>query len=280
MDGENKIQTEYEEINLMDYIRVVIKRKRMIFGVFLAVVIAAAVYSFFICPKIYKVDTLIEIGKIEGSSIEELPQVIEKLDNDVYGIPVREKLKIPVAQFPKIKTKNPLGTRLLTIQIESSQPEFAKEILGETNNLIIADHQNEIKVKKGLVEKNIERLKNKVSLLEEEKKNLEKKEKSLEWLSPYEKISEQLTGSLFLFLDLREKLSAKSQEIENLYMQINSLQASLDDIKPTQIVKTPTISNGSVSPRPVLNIVIATALGIFLGTFLAFSKEWWEKNKI
>lgn len=271
-------QNQYEEIDLMDYARVIIKRKRMIFVVFLITVIAVVVYSFFICPKVYQIDTLIEIGKISNSLIEQPTQIVEKIDNDVYGAFVRAKLKIPEDQFPKIKTENPAGTELLTVQIESKEPELAKKILEEINSFIIPSHFNKIAAKEELIKKDIERLENKIALLEEDKENLEKKEKSLEWLSPYERVNEQLTASLFILYDVREKLSIKRQEIENLYIQVNSMESSLEDILPTTIVKSPTVSESPIKPKPVLNIVIGAVLGVFLGIFFGFSKEWWEKN--
>jgi len=54
----------------------------------------------------------------------------------------------------------------------------------------------------------------------------------------------------------------------------------LDEIKPTQVVKSPTVSASPIKPRPLLNIVIAAILGLFIGVFLAFFQEWWEKNKV
>lgn len=281
MDQENKTQTEYYEINLMDYVKVIIKRKQMIFGVLLVVLIAVAVYSFFICPKVYKIDTLIKIGKIGGTLIEEPGQLLEEIKAGAYNFPIIEKLNLSEGIIPKIKIESPAGTDLLIIKTESSTPEIDKTILEELNNLILIEHSKKFETRKELVKKDIERLKNKTALLEEEKINLEKKEKSLEWLSPYERVKEQFTGSLFTLYDVKEKLSARKQEIENLYREINSLEGSLlENIQPTKVLKSPTISEKPIKPRPVLNIVIGAVLGIFLGVFFAFGKEWWEKNRV
>jgi len=275
MEEESKQQVYYEdEIDLMDYVKVLIKRKGLILGVFLGAVIVAGVLSF-LMPKIYKIDTSLEIGKIAGEVIEAPEQVKEKIDGDVYGVLVREKLKIPQEKYPKIKTENPKGTNLVKIEIESARTEQAKNILEEMNELILEEHQEKIKVKKELLEKDIERLKSKVTSLEEEKKNLEAKVEALQKILPYQ----QDPGTQFALFDTKEKLETKKQEIENLYLRINSLERTLEDIQPTEIVKTPTISEELVKPRPLLNIVIAAILGLFIGIFLAFGKEWWESNK-
>ena len=275
MNTEKKIQPEYEEeIDLMDYVKVIIKRKGLILKVFLIVIIITAFFSL-ISPRVYKIDTSLEIGRI-GNEVLEVPlQVKEKIEGDVYGVLVREKLKISEGEYPKIKVENPKDTNLIKIEIESPKTQLAENILKEINNLILIAHKEKIKVKKELLEKDIERIKNKVAFLEEEKKNLEAKVNALEKILPYQ----QDPGTQFALFDAKEKLERKKQEIENLYLKINSLQSSLEDILPTQIVKIPTISERPIRPKLLFNIIIAGVLGLFLGVFWAFLKEWWEKNK-
>jgi len=327
---EEPIQTEYDEIDLMDYVKVLLKRKWLILVMFLGAVIAAGVFSF-LMPKIYKIDTSLEIGQIAGGVVEAPGQVVEKIKGDVYGIFVREKLQIPEEKYPKIKIENPKGTNLITLVIESAKPPESKNILEEMNNLILERHQEEIKVKKELIEKDIktaegkiklvesdiektknkikpidsdiERIENKIVFAEEEKKNLEAKIEALEGVLIYQ----QDPGTQFALFDTKEKLANKKQEIENLYLtinslrrskedleiqinslksnieslnaQINTLRASLEKIKPTQAIRIPTVSENPIKPRPLLNMAIAGILGLFIGTFLAFGREWWEKAK-
>jgi len=287
MDQEEKIQTEYDEIDLMDYVKVLLKRKWLILAIFLSAAIVAEVFSF-LMPKVYKIDTALEIGQVAGVPIEDPGQVVEKIKGDVYGIFAREKLGIPEEKYPKIKTENPKDTRLISLAIESAEPQQAKNILEEINNLILAEQQEKIKVKKGLLENNIEvakkdieRIKAKIGFLEEERKNLEAKVEALQKILPYQ----QDPGTQFALFDTKEKLEQKKQEIENRYLeinslenQINSLQGQIEDIRPTQVIESPTVSASPIKPRPLLNIVIAAILGLFIGVFLAFFQEWWEKS--
>ena len=326
---EEPIQTEYDEIDLMDYVKVLLKRKWLILAIFLSAAIVAEVFSF-LMPKVYKIDTALEIGQAAGVPIEDPGQVVEKIKGDVYGIFVREKLGIPEEKYPKIKTENLKDTRLISLAIESAEPQQAKNILEEINNLILAEYQEKIKTKKELIEQDIKtteekiklvesdiektknktqpidedikRIENKINNAEEEKSNLEAKVEALERVLVYE----QTPGTQFALFDTKEKLANKKQEIEDLYLtinllrrskedldvqvnslktnieslnaQINSLRASLDEIKPTQVVKSPTVSASPIKPRPLLNIVIAAVLGLFIGVFLAFFQEWWEKK--
>lgn len=326
---EEPIQTEYDEIDLMDYVKVILKRKWLILAIFLSAAIVAEVFSF-LMPKVYKIDTALEIGQAADVPIEDPGQVVEKIKGDVYGIFAREKLGIPEEKYPKIKTENPKDTRLISLAIESAEPQQAKNILEEINNLILAEQQEKIKTKKELIgqdiktteekiklvesdiektknkiepiNEDIKRIENKIANAEEEKTNLEAKVDALQKVLPYQ----QDPGTQFALFDTKEKLANKKQEMEDLYLtinllrrskedldvqvnslktnieslnaQINSLRASLDEIKPTQVVKSPTVSASPIKPRPLLNIVIAAILGLFIGVFLAFFQEWWEKS--
>ena len=440
MAQEEKQQFE-EEINLMDYVKVMLQRKRLILGCFLAAAIAAGVLSFLL-PKVYKIDTALEIGVVE-KVVEDPIQLVGKIEGDVYGIKIREALQIPEAEWPEVKVENPKGTNLVTGAIESSEPEKAKQILEEGNRLILADHQKFVEIEKKLIEQgiktteekieivksniekvknkkqssenDIQRIKNKIESLkedikgvrnkketlnkdiestrnkretlkediestrnkikpvendierinikianaEEEKENIEAKVTALQQQLVYE----QTPGTQFALFDAKEKLANKKQEIENLYLSINSLKrtledynlqisslersiedynsqinslerniedynsqinslersiedynssinslekgledyniqinslesqigdyyayinslrASLEEIRPTEVVKKPTISEQPVKPKKKLNIVIGGVLGLFLGVFWAFGKEWWEKNR-
>ena len=237
MDQEEKIQTEYEEIDLMDYVKVILKRKWLILVIFFGAAIAAGIFSF-LMPKVYKIDTSLEVGIIERATeatseqlIESPTQLVEKIKGDVYGIFAREKLGIPEEKYPKIKTENPKDTRLISLAIESAEPQQAKNILEEINNLILAEQQEKIKVKKGLLENNIEvakkdieRIKAKIGFLEEERKNLEAKIEALQKILPYQ----QDLGTQFALFDTKEKLEQKKQEIENRYLEINSLENQIN----------------------------------------------------
>ncbi|MDF1498743.1 MAG: Wzz/FepE/Etk N-terminal domain-containing protein, partial [Patescibacteria group bacterium] len=149
-------QSEYEEVNLMDYVKVIIKRRKLIAQIFVISVIIAGVISFMM-PKIYKISTSLNIGYSitqDGLMLIESPDnIISKINNDVYGVSIRNKLNISESSYPKIKAENKKGTELLNITIESSDTNQAQNILKAMNDLIINEHQKKIKLQKELTEK-------------------------------------------------------------------------------------------------------------------------------
>jgi capsular polysaccharide biosynthesis protein len=334
---ENEKQFD-DEIDLMDYVKVIIKRKKTIFFCFFLFVLVAGIASFFILPEIYEVSTSIEIGRLEkkiDGKEEELTEepsiLVSKIKEDIYGIQVRKDLGLPENEYPEIKVENPEDTPLVKMIIKSSEKERAKIILEKTNEMIIEDHQKIEKVTRDLIKEDIlnkenkissieeeisivknkiqplrsdiERLNNKIESTEEEKEALEDKVASLE----QQLIYDQTPGTQYAFFNAKQELANKENEIENLYLRINSsqinienynsqinsledeikdynfqivsLNSSLEEIRPTKIIKSPVISENSVGPRKMLNLAIAGILGIFIGTFWAFGKEWWENSK-
>jgi len=289
-------------------------------------------------PKVYRIETVLEVGKIKRETENGFEQLIEspiqllgKIEGDVYGIKVRQNLNIPDQEWPEIKVENPKETNILIISAESADPEKIKQIFVAQNDLIIADHQKIIEVIKELLEKDVESIKGKIKttqedikitldkisplendiirietkilVLEEEKESLEDKVSALQ----EQLVFEQTPGTQFALFDAKERLAGKKQETEDLYLrinslkgdiedynskvnsfervitdynyQINSLNASIEEIRLTEIVKRSTISEEPIEPKPILYTVVAAILGIFLGIFWAFGKEWWETSK-
>lgn len=302
MNQEEKFQPAYEEVDLIDYVKIIIKKWWLIISVSLIVVAVAGVWSF-LTPKLYRIDTVLEIGGFDNSLIENPAQLVEKLKVGTYKIIVMDKLNIVERDYPEVKITNPKDTSLIIREIESDNTQRAVLVLEEVNKLILGDHQEKIKNKKELIEKNIklleqnievakndiERIKVKIGFLEEEKNNLEEKIDTLQKILPYQ----QDPGTQFALFDTKEKLASKKQEIEDSYLKINSLEEKInsiknqinspsmqiEQIKPTKVIKSPTISENPIKPKPLLNIVIAAFLGLFVGILIAFLKEWWERNK-
>ncbi len=317
----DNVQNQYDEINLADYVRVVFKRWKLVFLIFVMAVISAFVFSI-LSPKIYKIDNSLEIGRIGDALIESPGRLVEKINNQVYN----GKYEIGV------QADNPVNTQLVRLKIESADFEEAKSALEEVSNLIIAEHQEKLEIRKELIRKDIEqveskirlvdgniqktknkinpiesdmkRIENKIQSVKEEQKALEDKVVALEQVLVYE----QDPGTQFALFDAKEKLENKKQEIENLYLSINSLQRaiqdiniemanldvhkddleleinkfnkSLQEIEPTKVIKQPTVSKEPIKPRPLLNTAIAAVLGLFIGVFLAFAREWHQKFQL
>jgi hypothetical protein len=242
-------------------------------------------------PKVYKIDSALEVGLVGEAdklvAIEDTAQLKDKIDKDIYGQTIKEKLNIGEEVFPKLKAQNSDKTRIFYLSIESSDTERAKQILEETDNIIVSDHKKKIDLANkdfqngiDVDKKNIERINNKIKALEGEKKIFEDKIGALERIS----VQNQDLSIQYSLLNAKEKLEEIKKEIEDNYLQINSsekdinaLQLKIDGSKPTVMVKAPEISEKPVKPRIMVNTLIAIILGVMGSSFLVFFREWLKK---
>ncbi len=234
-------QQEFDEIDLMDYVLVLIKRKWTIFGITLITIFIVALYSFSL-PSVYETDAILEIGEVESSLIEQLDQLKQKVQGDVYGLKIRQDLDISKKEYPKIEAERLEGSNLLSLAIESTNTEIAKNVLESITGLILQDHEQRFSERIQGIESEIQSFQAELDFLKAQK----------------------------VYAD---------QGIASLQIRISQKRDALNNSKPTEIVRSPVISEYPIGPNKKLNVVIAGILGLFVGIFVAFSKEWWLKNK-
>ena len=241
---------EEKEVDLRDYIKLMFGNKKLIFGLFLSGVIIAVGfnYVFVLKDKIYEGKALLEIGyKSKLELVEQLEQLLEKIERGVYGIYTGGKITA-------LNTKN---TNLIEIKIGGSDPDKIKSVLDEISGAILEAHNKKISAKKEILENEISRMQIKIDLLAQEEKSIESEMK----------ISNQ---QLILFL-LKNDLRAEGQ-------QLNKLKEEMADIQLTEIVSSSVITEKSSSRKSLLNVVVGGISGLFTGIFLAFLLAWWRKN--
>ena len=130
---------EEEEINIYDYIKVIRKRKRLAFLIFLIVTISVVVFSYY-KPPVYEAKTIILLEEREGSSLlENTGLVINPLDIETQAAiittrPILERAAIisgmTEEDFDLIKSLFSVSiiknTKLIEIKARANNPEDAK----------------------------------------------------------------------------------------------------------------------------------------------------------
>ncbi|MBZ9577558.1 hypothetical protein KJA13_00760 [Patescibacteria group bacterium] len=218
---------EDNEINLIDYIRVIIKRKNLILVFLLAGLIITGVLTFLL-PETYNVATYLEIGSYSNELGEQVlikhpKTIIGKINNGFYE------------NSPKLKAWT--EGSLIKIERISKNQEEAKKTLENINNLVLKEHNQIIETKKENFEKSLKELQEKIKIL-----------------------------------------TNRNKETAVLGVKAFNVQRQINTLQPTEIIKEPTIVSEK-KPNLPFNLICGGLLGIFLGLFFAFGKEWREENK-
>ncbi len=265
-----------DEIDLYELLLVLWRRKKVIFLTFLVFLMFAAIYAF-LSPPVYRQTVLIKLplnnmplNNMPLLSAEEAKEIVHSLGNLL-----EEHNYVKLAGVLEIKEDE-------ARQIVKISPQT----LRRSNNLlkvVIETHTRSLlpKIAQGIVDFINENpyLKEKIRIWEQ---TLDQKERtisvrlaSLENLKNYI-LSEIQKGNLRLLgfnpLDLEGY-------ILNLKQQLEVIKAQRKLISGAELVVSGALPRKPAKPKRALILAVAGVSGLFLGVFLAFFVEWWEKAR-
>lgn len=299
-----------DEINLMDYWRIISKRKKGIMAIVLIAVLITGIISEFVLPKIYEASGLVEIAKIKGENLMNPADIIATFKEEATLSEIGEKMgwnkeyqkdkeKIARLEEGLIISKDEKGN-LLKITAKANTPEEAKKIVEATNEVLIARHQKRFEGAEKLITAEIETI---IQEKEKTKKDIEKTGERLirinQDIANYEKeiakrsdiqsegqgrIAESYINLLAQAKNQKESEEAQILELEQKLVGLEQAVQQKEYEKTyettmTRVVASPTLPTSPIGPRTMLNVFIAAILGLFVGIFWAFGAEYVEKNK-
>ena len=138
-----------EEIDLREYINVLLKRKGIIILIFLIAVITAAIASYFVLKPVYEANVVIAVSKpkIENLLVDEIS--LEEYKNLIKNIEIEEELiqklnldKPPLKLTPydleqMLTIESPKDTNLIKMNLQASNPKLTKDIINTWATLFI-----------------------------------------------------------------------------------------------------------------------------------------------
>ena len=231
-----------KEIELIDFINIIWKRKWLIIILTLLCITIAGTISFLIPPK-WEIDVLIQPSKFliqtEAGQYEEIVfvdprQVASQINQKTYNNLIANELNMNLEDFPKLKAENLPNSNLVQISIKENDIEKGKLILLTLFNHLKTqlDKQVEIEMKginsqvkskeieKLRIEEEIKANKNKLNIMQQRKKEIEKE------LNNIRKRTEALEEEQSLYLKKKNRTEAESLA---MLLYSNEIQQSLRD---------------------------------------------------
>jgi len=264
-----------DEINLVDYIKVILKKKKLILSIFFVAVITTTIISFRL-PKIYESTSTIKIGNI-GELLINKAEAREMLVSQNLLEPIIKKLNLDVGVKQlkkKIKIEDIEDTNLLRIKVKYHNPDIAVKINRGIVSSFISQGQAIYQERLSLINERLRELGAEVKNTEED---IRRTQNLIAGLSSSTAISQQ-DISLRIIL-LQNTLSSYKSYLYTLHNQRNELKISLSKVKDFKVIETPRKPKYPLKPNKKQNIVIAGIVSLMFGTFLAFFDEYWEKSK-
>jgi capsular polysaccharide biosynthesis protein len=183
------------EIELMDYLDVLWKKKWLIILPTLFCVITAGLISIFIPPE-WEIDIIIqpskfliktEEGRFEEIIVVDPRQIAGQINQESYNHIIAAELNIDIKEFPELEAANIINTILVLVKIKNHDIEQAKLILNSLFNHLkaeidkkadieISGIDSEIKsneIEKTRLAEEIKLIKNKLTIIRKRKSEIE-----------------------------------------------------------------------------------------------------------
>jgi uncharacterized protein involved in exopolysaccharide biosynthesis len=258
---EQQIKEYSDEINLYDLWKIIAKRKRLIIGLFLVVVISTAIISLFI-PKIYRGEAVLNVFPYETTPPKEITDIIGNIEREKRAIIV-PKTNSSVTDI-KLKAMKDSKDKIVVI-IDSKNLDSVPQALLEIVNYI-----NNIDIVKVTVKEEKEKLSKKLAELSDVVQS------SADLSKTYQKLLKEgrLQSIGFNPMDLNKK-------IVDIKLEKLAVEQAMQRIKDggIGISAQPYVSSKPVKPNIRINVALAGVVSLFIGISLAFFLEYVEKFK-
>jgi len=272
---------EDHEIDLIDYLNVVWKRKYLIIGGTLLAAAAALVVGLGM-PKTYEVSRTLKIGKLpgrihegrmlEGEFIETREAVIGRLeDHRVLKMLMEKvhsgKVNAEMGSLVSISSKPNPNIRYT---VQTHDPEAVVQIADKLAVYIIKIHQSVFDKGLQITKEHEAELASTIRSSEAEIQNMKKAMKGI-FETP-----EVNTAVLIL---LQSNIEDRERSLADLRRELKESRLSRLRSENTSVISADAPPKHAVKPRIKLNVVLASTLGLMMFTFVAFFLEYIEKAK-
>ncbi|MDD5655160.1 MAG: Wzz/FepE/Etk N-terminal domain-containing protein [Candidatus Omnitrophica bacterium] len=272
---QNQQSPQDDEIDLRDYINILIKRKKLILFLFFAAAAISAI-NVLLAPKVYKVTSTIQLGSVNELLIqkEEASEII--LSRSLLSSIIKEfNLNIGVDNLRQnIDVENIKSTNLLKIGV--TNPDFETGI--QISNAILS---RVISQGESIYQERVSITKERLNELDAEIKNAQedifRTQNLMSGLPSSANIS-QADASLRIIL-LQNTLPSYENNLTMLRNQKNDLKILLANAKEFKIFDSPVKPKYPIGKNVKRKVVISGFLGLISGVFLAFCMEFWQKSK-
>jgi len=283
-------EMQEEEIDLREYISVLLKRKGIIILIFLVAVITAALMSYFILNPIYQSSVVFSIALVDNRPPTSF---VAQIENNVPVINIHESLEIINSNLvldevikrmglnissdqlrSRIKVENIKNTNFVKVTVEADSPEESKYLAENIVRVFIEENQSKYTEKIKIIEKRIKILEQEIVKFEGKIQEIENAKKKIVTSKELSEAERYFQTSLLLNSSTNER-----NLYNNSIYQINTLQERLNNCQDFRIINYAQSPVVPVKPNKKLNILIAGVLGLFVGVFVAFFLEFWQKGK-
>lgn len=287
-----------DEIDLLDVLRVLWKRKILILSLTIIVPLVAGLVTLML-PDVYEVTAIIEPGQDAAGKPVVLPEAIkENIQGGAYDQYLMEHFKLSADDMPEWRVRIPKKTSLVRIALESDRPQQAVQILNELLRSVtesiekrLAEEkrkiENEIRlarIKHDSLQKSAELLRKQLAETAAKIRDLEAARRRAMAANPSNAMSvllysNEIQNQQIYLNNLQLRLENTEKDVKSSLVEIDNARLKLEKVRGTNVNKYPNVPEKPVKPKRLLIVVLALVLGGFAGVVVAFLAESLEKAR-
>ena len=266
---------DYSEISLVDYLKVVLKRKFWIIWIILIFLIFGLIFTI-LSPKTYQSKAILKIGSFNDKLIQPPKEIVEILNKQFIFNKIVQVIKMPPHQeknAKKIKSNLSINNEgnLISIHSAATDPKEAQMLVQAVSQYIIKKNAKIFEEKNKILVKRIAQIEEDIARDETELKKAEFNARRFQ-----SAINTNQALILQGFLNAEANIASNIEELKKELAELKSQQVNN---KMSRLIIPASLPQQYVRPNLKLDLVATGTLGVFVGIFWAFCLEWWEKNK-
>lgn len=310
-EKQQEYHTDEDEIDLRDYINVLLKRKWQVVIIFGLAVAIACIVSFIMPPK-FQASNLIKIGSIKGKQLQSLNDIKSVFNKETVLQQIRTKLQ-ESSELTEKTTTNAIAEmfdiekcsddgkpEFIEIKGRGQTPKKAVEVVNAVTDILLTYHKNifaeaektfdtEMKMiieNKEKTKKDITKITNDISRINADilKYETEINKRANAYTEGQGRIAECYIN---LLAEVKNQKENKEAQLLNLEQNLIALDQSIQakkyekayETKTTEVEVPATPPETRIAPKRKQNVMIAGILGIFIGVLYAFGAEYFSKEK-
>jgi len=268
---------EEEEVELRDYINVLVKWRRLIIVITLIAILISGLLSYFVLPKVYEGSAIIQpaqVGSIiqpaqVGSNLLLSPYEIQtQIKSATFIQKLSDDLNVPSDEINKnINVSIPQNSNFVVVNFEHKDKElirkFFDKLLYELNSINADEYNNQI----DSIKSKVLTLSSQIEILNPEITQISKQILQMQKSSSKDELGSYLLTSLY------ESMLSKKIDLENTVTDLNSQLSMSHEF---EYLQQPYVSNTPIKPKKLLNVAIAGVAALFFSILLAFFLEYME----
>jgi len=252
-----------DEINIRQYIDVLIKRKNIVIITVIASLVVSVITSF-LMPKVFEASSTIRLGNAPGILISkpEATEILQsqKLIDSALGIINKSNNVTAFDKRKMLRIEDVKDTNFIKVKISYTDPVLAANICNVISDQFVSLGKEKYQENIRLLTEQINELEIRYHIIKKEIDNFNAKIANEKMNPNYPLLQNTITNYETLTFSLREKIFTFKQDV------LRSV-----DFEVFEVAYVPKFS---IKPNKRLIVTMATTLGLISGIFIAFFVEY------